>query len=328
MPLTSQIAPYDPEWPGRFESEAARLRSIFGFGRFEIHYVGSTAVPGLAAKPEIDILAVYHGAEISASTEQQLKDLGYRRGGDLTPGHHFFKRDIDGVRTHKLHVIQASHPKIAHLLAFRDKLRANDVLRSQYEHLKLRLERENISGIREYLDGKEPFIDAVVLGRPFEDSAKGLASRLICVAVETADQPDIDRLLAVSDAVAARLYPGEFRRPLTGRALADTEASMFVARDASGQALGCAALIDLPDGTAELKRMIIDPQYAGQGVGRKLLLGLLQTAKERGIRSVLLEVGIRNVEARRLYESVGFRDRGPFGRYEQTPIATFMQIDL
>lgn len=328
MPLTSQIVPYDPEWPVRFEREAARLRSIVGFGRFEIHHVGSTAVPRLSAKPEIDILAVYHGAEISASTEQQLKDLGYRRGGDLTPGHHFFKRDIDGLRTHKLHLIQASHAKIAHLLTFRDKLRANDVLRSEYERLKIRLERENISGIREYLDGKEPFIDAVVAGRQFEVEAKGLATTPICVAVEAADQPDIDRLLAISDAVAARLYPGEFRRPLTGRALADTEARMFVARDASRQALGCAALIDLPDGIAELKRMIVDPQHAGQGVGRKLLLGLLQTAKERGIRSVVLEVGIRNVEARRLYESVGFRDRGPFGRYEQTPIATFMQIDV
>lgn len=328
MPLTSQIVPYDPEWPVRFETEAARLRSIFGVGRFEIHHVGSTAVPGLAAKPEIDILAVYHGAEISASTDRQLKDLGYRRGGDLTPGHHFFKRDVDGVRTHKLHLIQAFHPKIAHLLTFRDNLRANEVLRSEYEKLKLRLERENVSGIREYLDGKEPFIDAVVLGRPFEDLAKGSAPRPIYVAVEAADQPDIDRLLAISDAVAARLYPGEFRRPLTGRALSHTDASTFVARDASGQALGCAALMDLSDGAVELKRMIVEPEHAGQGVGRALLLAILQAARDRGIRRVLLEVGIRNVEARRLYESAGFRERGPFGRYIDSPIASFMEIAL
>lgn len=150
----------------------------------------------------------------------------------------------------------------------------------------------------------------------------------LVIAVEAADQPEIQRLLDLSDAVAAHLYPGAFRQSLTAASLALPSVTLSVARDASGQALGCAALIDLPDGTAELKRMIVDPQHAGQGVGRKLLLGLLQTAKERGIRSVLLEVGIRNVEARRLYESVGFRDRGPFGSYEQTPIATFMQIDL
>ncbi len=328
MPLTSQIAPYDPEWPDRFEKEAARLRSVFAIGRFEIHHVGSTAVPGLAAKPEIDILAIYHGAEISASTEQQLKDLGYRRGGDLTPAHHFFKRDVDGVRTHKLHVIKASHPKIAHLLTFRDKLRVNEVLRGEYEQLKLRLERENISGIREYLDGKEPFIDAIVAGGSFDHVANGLATMTIDVAVVAADQAEIDRLLALSDAVALRLYPGAFRQPLTAAALARPDISVFVARDDAGRALGCAALVDLLEGVAELKRMIVDPDHAGQGVGRALLLAVLQVAKERGIHSVLLEVGIRNVDARRLYESVGFRDRGPFGRYEQTPIATFMQIDL
>lgn len=150
----------------------------------------------------------------------------------------------------------------------------------------------------------------------------------LVIAVEAADQPETQRLLDLSDAVAARLYPGAFRQSLTAASLALPSVTLSVARDASRQALGCAALIDLPDGTAELKRMIVDPQHAGQGVGRKLLLGLLQTAKERGIRSVVLEVGIRNVEARRLYESVGFRDRGPFGSYEQTPIATFMQIEL
>ena len=152
--------------------------------------------------------------------------------------------------------------------------------------------------------------------------------QMLLIAVEPADQPEIQRLLGLSDAVAARLYPGAFRQSLTAASLALPSVALFVARDASGQALGCAALMDLPDGAAELKRMIVDPDHAGQGVGRKLLLGLLQTAKERRIRSVVLEVGIRNVEARRLYESVGFRDRGPFGSYEQTPIATFMQIEL
>ncbi|MCZ8177639.1 MAG: GNAT family N-acetyltransferase [Rhizobium sp.] len=87
-------------------------------------------------------------------------------------------------------------------------------------------------------------------------------------------------------------------------------------------------MVDLSDGTAELKRMIVDPEHAGQGIGRALLLAILQAARERGIPAVLLEVGIRNIEARRLYESVGFRDRGPFGTYCQTPIATFMEMDL
>lgn len=150
----------------------------------------------------------------------------------------------------------------------------------------------------------------------------------LSVRPEPADQPDVQRLLDLSDAVAASLYPGAFRQPLNATGLAREDINVFLARDASGQALGCAALLDLSDGAAELERMIVDPDHAGRGVGRNLLLTILQAARDRGLRSVRLEVGIRNVEARRLYQSVGFRDRGPFGRYQQTEIATFMEFQL
>ncbi|MDQ0422532.1 putative acetyltransferase [Peteryoungia aggregata LMG 23059] len=148
------------------------------------------------------------------------------------------------------------------------------------------------------------------------------------VSAEPADQPDIQRLLDLSDAVAARLYPGAFRQPLTAASLARPGVTLFVARDGQAWALGCAALFDLADGTAELKRMIVDPDHAGRGVGHSLLQAVLHQAASSGFAQILLEVGIRNVEARRLYERAGFRDRGPFAAYRQTPIATFMQIDL
>jgi putative acetyltransferase len=131
----------------------------------------------------------------------------------------------------------------------------------------------------------------------------------------------------MSDAVAERLYPGEYRRPINGRSLDTPGALLFMAR-LDGVAVGCAALLDLSDGAAELKRMIVDPDHARRGIGRSLIEACLRGARSRGLKTLLLEVGIRNVEARRLYESCGFRDRGPFGSYKQTPIATFMQIDL
>ncbi|KQW31298.1 hypothetical protein ASE36_03270 [Rhizobium sp. Root274] len=150
----------------------------------------------------------------------------------------------------------------------------------------------------------------------------------VFISVEPPDQPAIAALLQLSDAIAARLYPGAFRQALNPATLSRPDITLFVARDKAGQALGCAALLDLGDGTGELKRMIVDPEHAGQGVGRQLVTAILQSARQRNLRAVLLEVGIRNVEARRLYARAGFRDRGPFGRYEQTPIATFMEIAL
>lgn len=150
----------------------------------------------------------------------------------------------------------------------------------------------------------------------------------ITVAIDSPDQTAVATRLQMSDAIAARLYPGAFRQPLNPATLSRPDITLFVARDAAGQALGCAALLDRGDGTAELKRMIVDPDHAGQGVGRHLVTAILQSARARNLHTVLLEVGIRNVEARRLYERAGFADRGPFGGYKQTPIATFMEIAL
>ena len=163
MLLTSSIAPYDPQWPKRYEEEAARLTPIFGAAMIEIHHVGSTSVPELSAKPEIDVLVVVNDVNISDACTSSLRRLGYRRGGDLSPGHHFFKRDVDGVRTHKVHVCLEGHIKIDEMLKFRDHLRTHGDVRTQYQALKLKLEEENATGIGEYLEGKAPFIQSVLM---------------------------------------------------------------------------------------------------------------------------------------------------------------------
>ena len=158
MPLTSTITHYDATWPHWYQDEVSRLTPLFGVVMTAIHHVGSTAVPGLAAKPEIDMLIVVSSLSPVASWTDALMALGYRRGGDLSDGHLFYKRDVHGVRTHKLHVCLEGHVSIEELLRFRDMLRANDVLRYEYQALKLELERSNTAGISEYLSGKEPFI--------------------------------------------------------------------------------------------------------------------------------------------------------------------------
>jgi GrpB-like predicted nucleotidyltransferase (UPF0157 family) len=161
MKLTSSITNYDQSWPRLFSEEAGRLRSIFGDACIDIHHVGSTAVKGLAAKPEIDILVVVSNASGLIEWQADLTGLGYRRGGDLMKGHHFFKRDVDGIRTHKLHVCVSDHSQVSRMLGIRDHLRGNSVDRKAYAALKLRLEKENRTGIAEYLTGKAPFLDEI-----------------------------------------------------------------------------------------------------------------------------------------------------------------------
>lgn len=132
---------------------------MFGKAFVAIHHVGSTAVKGLAAKPEIDILVAVSDASRLDVWQADLLGLDYTRGRDLMTGHHFFKRDVDGVRTHKLHICQSDHSQISRMLRIRDHLRVNATDRRAYAELKLRLERENKTGVAEYLDGKAPFLD-------------------------------------------------------------------------------------------------------------------------------------------------------------------------
>nr|MDX8322217.1 GrpB family protein [Agrobacterium sp. rho-8.1] len=162
--LTSEIDSYDPDWPIMFEAEAKQIASIFGSRGLSIHHVGSTAVPGLAAKPEIDILCVVSDAACLESWTKSLSSLNYRRGGDLSPGHYFFKRNKDGVRTHKIHVCIEGHGSIRRMVGFRDHLRNNPVDRQKYQDLKFELSQTNRDGIQEYLSKKAPFIDAMIAG--------------------------------------------------------------------------------------------------------------------------------------------------------------------
>ncbi|THV23026.1 GNAT family N-acetyltransferase [Peteryoungia ipomoeae] len=144
------------------------------------------------------------------------------------------------------------------------------------------------------------------------------------IAVEAAEQPDVDRLLQLSDAAAARLYPGEYRKPITRRSL-DRPGTYVVIARLGVQAVGCVVLFDLGQGQAEVKRLIVDPRQARKGIGRRLMQECLKLAHSQAQETLLLEVGTRNIEARAVYESLGFC---PFGPYRETQVATFMRCDL
>ena len=146
----------------------------------------------------------------------------------------------------------------------------------------------------------------------------------LIVGVESPLQTDIAALLRQSDDVAARLYPGEYRRPITPDVLAKPGIHVIVAREGESL-LGFCALMERGDGTIELKRMIVDAEARGRGAGRKLLQGAEAEAQRLGAHTILLEVGTRNIEAQSLYRAAGFVERGPFPPYQSTPISLFME---
>ncbi|MGV1915632.1 GrpB family protein [Rhizobium sp. 22-785-1] len=168
MALTSKITPYDDQWPSLFDAEKARIQRVFAPHVVEIEHVGSTAVPGLAAKPEIDLLVVSDHQD-QDRVDREMTSLGYVRGKNLSDGHIFYRRDVGGVRTHKVHVCRPGHWQVSRMLRFRDMLQEDYELRHKYQSLKLELEARNEFGIKEYLADKASFIDGVV-GPPPEDA--------------------------------------------------------------------------------------------------------------------------------------------------------------
>ena len=161
-----EVVPYDPRWPAAFEAERCFLRSQFPanlLGRIELF--GSTAVPGLAAKPIVDMLVEVSSLE-RARVEMPpvLEPLGYdyfwrpSHGDDGPPWYVWFiKRDAAGRRTHHLHCVE-SHFEHWERLLFRDYLRAHPETAAEYRDLKLRLAAVHAADRIRYTAEKTAFI--------------------------------------------------------------------------------------------------------------------------------------------------------------------------
>jgi len=150
---------YSPEWPLAFAEEAQRLRQLLGDELLTAHHIGSTSVPGLSAKPIIDLLPIVRShAELDARTPS-LETAGYRAWGELgLPGRRYFTKDRDAYRTHNLHCYQAGDPAIERHLAFCAYLRSHADARREYEQLKRAVYAQHPADITAYNGGKDAWI--------------------------------------------------------------------------------------------------------------------------------------------------------------------------
>jgi putative acetyltransferase len=148
--------------------------------------------------------------------------------------------------------------------------------------------------------------------------------RLIDIAVEDPDQPEVLLLLQASDTYMASLYPAESNHMLDVASLKQPRVAFLVAR-VDGKALGCGAVVDSGEGWAEIKRMFVSPAARGLKLGRQLLQEIETIAVARGARVLRLETGGLQPEALGLYRSAGFVETGPFGAYAPDPHSIFME---
>ncbi len=161
--LTSpiQIVDYDPEWPRMFEAQAAKIRAALGERALMIEHVGSTSVPGLAAKPRIDILLVVADPSDEDCYVPALEAAGYTlriREPEWYQHRMFNSPEIDL----NLHVLPPVCDEVERMLGFRNHLRRNDADRALYERTKRNLAARQWHFLQDYADAKTAVVEEII----------------------------------------------------------------------------------------------------------------------------------------------------------------------
>lgn len=162
------LAPYNPAWPAHFADEAARISTTLGDRALILEHVGSTSVPGLPAKPIVDILLVVPDSSDEPAYVPPLEAAGYTlrvREPDWHQ-HRLLKgpdRDIN------LHVFSAGSTEIHRMLRFRDHLRAHPAARDRYAQTKRDLATHTWTHVQHYADAKTEVVEAIL-----QDAAAGV----------------------------------------------------------------------------------------------------------------------------------------------------------
>lgn len=164
---------YREDWAAEFARESAKVALALGGCAPVIHHIGSTAIPGIRAKPIIDMLVEVADLEKVDAAVPAMTALGYESLGEFgIAGRRYFRKDAaDGRRTHQIHVFAAGSPQITRHIAFRDFLRGNPDKAVEYDTLKADLAARFPSDISAYTDGKDEFIreiDALAANLPLQ----------------------------------------------------------------------------------------------------------------------------------------------------------------
>ena len=132
-----EVVPYNPDWPLAFELEAAKIKQALGDNAIEVHHIGSTSVPGLAAKPIIDIMLIVNNLSNSIKA---LEAISYQYKGEYNiPFRAYFTKDKPSI---KLHMVEQGHSVIALNLSFRNYLRMHEDSAKEYQNLKYDLVKD------------------------------------------------------------------------------------------------------------------------------------------------------------------------------------------
>lgn len=301
-----EVVPYNSAWPTMFEEEATRIRQAIGDNCIDVHHIGSTSVPGLAAKPVIDIIVAVKNTTDSIHA---LESIGYTYKGEMHIPFRFYFNKTESIKFH-LHVYEAGNPEIELNLTFTNYLRNNPDACSEYAALKaqLLLRKESFqkdpSRFSGYTLGKHDFIRRILQKAGFN------RTRLMhCLH---------DYEWEMAKAFRQRYFFDKI--PIT-----DPYSWMFNHPDHvhfvfshGAQVIGYAHIQKWPDARAALKIIVIDETARGRGFGTEFLNLCEKWLCSQGFKTLHTE---SSPEAHRFYIKHGYVDM-PFddpGRHKRCP---------
>ena len=169
------LVEYDHCWRARFIEEREQIVRVLSGQDVDVEHIGSTAIPGMAAKPIIDIMVLIDDIAASTPCIEQLKTLEYDYypyGEDVFPERRWLCKPGQAERTHHLHLVERKSPFHRDHILFRDYLRTYADVARQYESLKQQLARRHPNDRDRYTDGKSDFV-ASILSKVHADAFRG-----------------------------------------------------------------------------------------------------------------------------------------------------------
>ncbi len=154
-----ELVPHDLGWGDLYETAAASILRALGSTALSVDHVGSTAIPGILAKPVIDILVLVESYDPEAAYRDPLESLGYAFG-HRDEGHVFFRGTLEGTRF-QVHVVEDRGEDARMMITFRDSLRAHPDDARRYEELNVTLAQRHSDG-NAYADAKSSYVDGVI----------------------------------------------------------------------------------------------------------------------------------------------------------------------
>lgn len=287
------VTPYNPDWPKTFAREASTIQEALGDNCIAVHHVGSTSVPGLLAKPVIDIILIVKDPEKAILP---LENLSFKYKGEYNiPLRYYFSRS-EGVATN-LHVYEENHPEIELNLLFRDYLKANPEAKEEYARLKESLLKEkssyekNNSLFTGYNLGKDAFIKKTLKAAGFHRF--GIRR---CTHIAEWDSAKKLRQKTFFD-------PLSIKDPYTWTF--DHSEHVHFIFYLGIEIIGYAHIQLWPENRAALRIIVIDDNFRNQGFGSQFLALCEQWLKKQGISSLHDEA---RPDAVKFYKNNGYKE--------------------